>query len=250
LPESRKDRVVDGHAGFISGSTFLAEGLPLNTLYIHEYAGVEEGTGKSMWYKYYPEVKNEETGEVVTPAKWEATSDYGSISSDQDSKKLYDSSMADVFGGFGTTLYAYGFDLSIAFDYQLGGHTIDGSYAGYMNNSTASSLGKNYHLDLLDAWTPENTDTNIPAFQYAREYQSATSTRFLISTNYLNISNISLGYTFPAKWWNGHISNLRVYAVCDNVWYWSARKGFDPRGGGNGLYAPIRTISGGVTLTF
>ena len=66
----------------------------------------------------------------------------------------------------------------------------------------------------------------------------------------LNISNINAGYTFPVKWWNGHIQNLRVYVACDNVWYWSKRQGFDPRGGSNNYYAPIRTISGGVTLTF
>ena len=250
LPEQRKDRIVDGHEGFISGSTFLAEGLPLNTLYILDYAGVERETGKSQWWKYVPEVKDPETEEVLEKAKWEKTSNYGSISSDQDSKKLFDSTLADVFGGFTTTLYAYGFDLSIAFDYQLGGTTIDGAYAGYMNNSTASSLGKNYHLDLLDAWTPDNKDSQIPRFQFAEEYTSVTSSRFLISSNYLNISNINVGYTFPAKWWKGHIQNLRVYVACDNVWYWSARKGFDPRGGGNGLYSPIRTISGGVTLTF
>jgi hypothetical protein len=250
LPEQRKDRIVDGHEGFISGSTFLAEGLPLNTLYILDYAGVERETGKSQWWKYVPEVKDPETEEVLEAAKWEKTSNYGSIASDQDSKKLFDSTLADVFGGFTTTLYAYGFDLSIAFDYQLGGTTIDGAYAGYMNNSTASSLGKNYHLDLLDAWTTDNKDSQIPRFQFADEYTSATSSRFLISSNYLNISNINVGYSFPAKWWKGHIQNLRVYVACDNVWYWSARKGFDPRGGGNGLYSPIRTISGGVTLTF
>ncbi len=247
LPESRKDRVVDGHAGFISGSTFLAEGLPLNTLYIHEYLGVDSETGKSKWNKHL--LEKDEDGNI-TKDEWKATTNYGDISSDPDSKKLYDSTLADVFGGFGTSLYAYGFDLSIAFDYQLGGTTIDGSYAGYMNNSTASSLGKNYHLDLLDAWTPENKDSNIPRFQYGDEYVSATSTRFLISTNYLNISNINVGYNFPAKWWKGHIQNLRVYMACDNVWYWSARKGFDPRGTGTGQYSPIRTISGGVTLTF
>ena len=250
LPDQRKDRIVDGHEGFISGSTFLAEGLPLNTLYILDYAGVERETGKSQWWKYVPEVKDPETEEVLEKATWEKTSNYGSIASDQDSKKLFDSTLADVFGGFTTTLYAYGFDLSIAFDYQLGGTTIDGAYAGYMNNSTASSLGKNYHLDLLDAWTTDNKDSQIPRFQFADEYTSATSSRFLISSNYLNISNINVGYSFPAKWWKGHIQNLRVYVACDNVWYWSARKGFDPRGGGNGLYSPIRTISGGVTLTF
>ena len=249
LPESRKDRVVDGHAGFISGSTFLAEGLPLNTLYIHEWAGVNPETGEGMWNKM---TKNEDGTE-----SWNPTSDYGNqIASDQDSKKLFDSTLADVFGGFNTSFYAYGFDISIAFDYQLGGHTIDGSYAGYMTNSTAGSLGKNYHLDLLDAWKspdsklPADVNKQIPRFQYADEYVDATSTRYLISTNYLNISNINVGYSFPAKWWNGHIQNLRVYVACDNVWYWSARKGFDPRGTGNGQYSPIRTISGGVTLTF
>ena len=248
LPESRKDYQVNGHWGFISGSTFLAEGLPLNTLYIYDYAGVNQETGESQWW-HLKKTYDEETGKEIS-REWVKTTDYGDISSDPDSKKLFDSTMPDVFGGFTTTLYAYGFDLSIAFDYQLGGTTIDGSYAGYMSSPTASSLGKNYHLDLLDAWTPQNPNSQIPRFQYADEYTAATSSRFLISSNYLNISNINLGYTFPTKWWKGHIQNLRVYVACDNVWYWSARKGFDPRGGGNGLYSPIRTISGGVTLTF
>ena len=248
LPESRKDYEVNGHWGFISGSTFLAEGLPLNTLYIYDYAGVNQETGESQWW-WLKKTYDEETGKEIK-REWEKTTNYGDISSDPDSKKLFDSTMPDVFGGFTTTLYAYGFDLSIAFDYQLGGTTIDGSYAGYMSSPTASSLGKNYHLDLLDAWTPQNPNSQIPRFQYADEYTAATSSRFLISSNYLNISNINLGYTFPTKWWKGHIQNLRVYVACDNVWYWSARKGFDPRGGGNGLYSPIRTISGGVTLTF
>ena len=119
-----------------------------------------------------------------------------------------------------------------------------------MEAPTAATVGKNFHLDVLDAWTPENPNSEIPRFQYGDQYQNITSDRFLISSNYLNISNISLGYSFPSKWFNGHIQNLRLYVICDNVWYWSARKGFDPRGGGNGLYAPIRTITGGVTLTF
>ena len=248
LPESRKDYEVNGHKGFISGSTFLAEGLPLNTLYIYDYAGVNQETGESQWWQL-KKTYDEATGEEIS-REWVKTTNYGNISSDPDSKKLFDSTLPDVFGGFSTTLYAYGFDLSIAFDYQLGGTTIDGSYAGYMSSPTASSLGKNYHLDLLDAWTKENPNSQIPRFQYADDYTAATSSRFLISSNYLNISNINVGYTFPTKWWKGHIQNLRVYVACDNVWYWSARKGFDPRGGGNGLYSPIRTISGGVTLTF
>ena len=250
LPPSRKDRTIDGHNGFISGSNFIAEGLSLGTPLMPTYAGVAEN-GESQWNWFqYTEV-DEETGEPLD-GKWTTTTDYANVSGDPYSWKLLKDkcTMAPIFGGFGTTLYAYGFDLSIAFDYQLGGWGYDGSYAGYMSSPTASTAGKNYHLDLLDAWTPENPNSEIPRFQLNDQYTTSTSDRFLIRTDYLNISNINAGYTFPAKWWKGHIQTLRVYVACDNVWYWSKRQGFDPRGGSNNYYAPIRTISGGVTLTF
>ena len=125
-----------------------------------------------------------------------------------------------------------------------------------MSSPSGTSVGQNYHVDLLNAWTKGvNEDSQIPRFQYDDVYSSATSDRFLTDASYLNISNINLGYTFPAKWWNGKINNLRVYIACDNVFYWSKRKGLDPRqsfsgGTTNVNYSPIRTISGGVTLTF
>ena len=250
LPDSRKDRTIDGHAGFISGSSFIAEGLSLGTPLMPTYAGVADD-GQSQWDYYYYTETDEVTGEPLN-GEWKVTSDYSNVSGDPYSWSLMKDkcTMAPVFGGFGTTLYAYGFDLSIAFDYQLGGWGYDGSYAGYMSSPTTSTAGKNYHLDLLDAWTPENKDSNIPRFQLNDQYTTSTSDRFFIRTDYLNISNINAGYTFPAKWWKGHIQTLRVYLACDNVWYWSKRQGFDPRGGSNNYYAPIRTISGGVTLTF
>ena len=247
LPESSREMEVDGHWGFVSGSTFIAEGLPLGTYFLPEYAGVASD-GQSQWYKY-SETTDPETGEKV--GKWDAVGDYSNnIAGKQEHKKLWGTSQPKVFGGFGTSFYAYGFDFSIAFDYQLGGVIYDGSYAGYMSSPYGSSVGTNYHRDLLNAWTPENTESNIPRFQYGDQYTTASSSRFLISSDYLNISNINAGYNFPAKWWKGHIQNLRVYVACDNVWYWSKRKGLDPRGTGTGQYSPIRTISGGVTLTF
>ncbi len=52
-----------------------------------------------------------------------------------------------------------------------------------------------------------------------------------------------------------HLTKLRVYLSCDNVWLWSKRQGIDPRQSisgsiNNTYYAPIRTISGGLTVNF
>jgi hypothetical protein len=82
------------------------------------------------------------------------------------------------------------------------------------------------------------------------------STRFLTNGSYLNIENINLGYTFPAKWTKAALINsLRIYVAAENVFYWSKRKGFDPRQSYSETtnatrYSPMRTFSGGITLQF
>ena len=119
-----------------------------------------------------------------------------------------------------------------------------------------TSTGNNYHHDLLNSWTPENSGSNIPRFAYNDSNQAAVSDRFLTSASYLNIQNITLGYTLPKRITRKFlVENLRIYLACDNVWYWSKRQGLDPRQSINGItnpyyYAPIRTFSGGVTVTF
>ena len=84
---------------------------------------------------------------------------------------------------------------------------------------------------------------------------NAVSDRWLISSNYCALQNITLGYTFPAKLTKkAKIDKIRIYAVADNVALWSARKGLDPRQGfasaNSTYYSPMRAISGGLNITF
>lgn len=171
------------------------------------------------------------------------------------------STLAPVYGGFGTTLALYGFDVSIQFSYQLGGRLYDGTYQSLMHTGTSSTAGTNWHTDILDAWSPENPGSDIPRLNAGDDSYQLDSDRFLVSSNYLNINNITIGYTFPEKWLKKlHIASLRVYATGDNLWVFSARRGLDPRmffggtGGsinnGNFTYSSMRNISGGITLTF
>ena len=253
LPESRKDFEVDGYHGFINGSQFIAEGLPMFTFLLPEYRGVNED-GESQWYYKIPVYDAE--GNVIEGEWEEGVNTTYSYASQTTSRKLKGCATPFLYGGFNTSFYAFGFDFSIAFDYQIGGLAYDSGYASYMSSPQGTSVGNNYHIDLLKAWTKGvNEDSQIPRFQYDDQYSSATSDRFLIDASYLNISNINIGYTLPAKWWNNKIQGIRLYVACDNVYYWSRRKGLDPRqsfsgGTTNVNYSPIRTISGGVTLTF
>ena len=232
-----------GYKGYSSGNFFIAEDLPMFTWRMKEYAGVNED-GESLWYRNTKDEEGNVTGRETT--KTYADADYYITE---------ETSIPKVYGGFGTKLKVYGVDFGINFTYQIGGKQYDGTYAYFMS-SPSGSAGSNYHKDLLNAWTPENTGSNIPRFQLNDQYSAAASTRFLTNASFLNIQNINVGYTLPSRWTKKMaISSLRLYMSAENVFYWSKRKGFDPRQSYNETtnatyYSPMRTISGGVTFEF
>lgn len=169
------------------------------------------------------------------------------------------STLPKVYGGFGTTIKAYGFDFSINCSYSLGGKQYDGTYARFMDNPTSTTpinIGYNIHRDILNAWSPTNKNSDIPRWQYKDLNTSSTSTRFLTNASYLNIENINLGYTLPKSLTQKiQVEGIRLYFAAENVYYWSKRKGFDPRQSYSATtnatyYSPMRTLSGGITLTF
>ena len=165
--------------------------------------------------------------------------------------------LPNFYGGFGTNLAAFGFDLSVAFSYQIGGKIIDSGYQGLMGSGYSSDYGKNWHKDILNAWTPENPYTNVPRLDATDSYtfSSYTTDRALVSSNYLSLNNITLGYTIPSNLTNKiGINNIRVYVSADNVALWSARKGLDPRQGyysaTTSTYTAVRCVSGGLKVEF
>ena len=247
LPDQYKQNVTsDGKVkGYDNGSSFLAEGHSVYSLYYPTYAGVND-KGESTWYYY----KEDENGNKVR----EITTDYSVAK--QDGRELQGDSTPDLYGGFNTSFTFYGVDISANFTYQIGGLVYDSGYASLMGSPMQTSVGFAYHRDLWDAWSAENTSSNIPRFKYGDENYNAASSRFLTDASYLNIQNITIGYTLPARITRKFlVEKLRIYATCDNVFYWSRRKGLDPRqsisGGSSAYYhAPIRTFSGGVTITF
>ena len=224
----------------IDGNRIYEEGESMYRLYLVDYAGVDEKTGEALYWA------KDEQGNAIKTTNYSLASNY---------KVATEDLMPTVYGGLGTSVTAYGFDASIQLAYQLGGKIYDSGYKMVMHNGYNASAGTNFHKDILKAWTPENTHTDIPRLDSQDAFGTMTSTRWLTSSNYLSINNITVGYTLPKEWVSKlQIDKLRVYFVADNVGVISARKGLDPRQSYTtataALYSPIRTISGGINLTF
>ncbi len=243
LPEERKTMEVDGVKGYSSGNKYFGEGESLYTFYTYKYAGVNE-EGEALYYRNVKDENGNVVGQETVTNPSEA--DF----------YLCGTALPDVYGGFNTSLSYKGFDFSVDFAYQIGGQVYDSDYAMMMSSPTAQNKGKAIHKDMFDAWTAENKSSNIPRFQYGDEYSAEASDRFLTSASYLSLQNINAGYTLPANICRTFgVEKLRIYMAADNVYLWSKRKGMDPRQSISGsttasYYAPMRTISGGITLTF
>ncbi len=247
------DKNGKAYKGYQSSSMFIAEDISLYSWYLKDYAGVDPETGESLWY--YDEVtydKDAEGNEVEVSRERKTTNTW----SKGDYYLTGESTIAPMYGGFGTSVQFYGFDFAINFSYQIGGKGYDSTYSALMSSPTSNNGGYNYHADIFKAWTKDNTSSDIPRFQYDDSYSAASSTRFLTSARYLNIENINFGYTFPSKLTRKFgAESLRIYLAANNVWYFSARQGFDPRqsytGSSNATnYSPMRTVSGGITVKF
>lgn len=236
------------YEGYQDGAYFIGEGVSLYSWYLKEFAGVDPNTGKSLWYKnQYSESTDGGAAKFTGRTKTDSWTD-------ADYYVLGKTGIPQWYGGFGTSLYAYGVDLSVNFSYQLGGRAYDSGYAAAMASPTSSNTGYNFHQDLLDSWSSENSSASIPRLQFGDNPYA--SSRFLTSASYLNVENINLGYTLPQRWTKMlMIDRVRVYMACENVWYWSKRRGLDPRQSYDGStnqsnYSPMRTVSGGLTIQF
>ena len=84
--------------------------------------------------------------------------------------------------------------------------------------------------DVLDSWTPSNTDTSIPRATIADEGgNKAPSSFFVEDGSYFRLKNLDIGYTFKnaiesVDW----IENLRVSFNIQNVFVITGYSGYDP----------------------
>ena len=258
LPESK----VLNNGGFTEDGFWFTEGGPLYSNFLYSYAGVND-KGEALYY-YDKDLSNqddpdnpERTNIISKPGD----SKDGTVTTTANaSRYATKSGLPVLFGGFGTSLKLWNWEISATFDYQLGGEIYDFRYRYLMSPyaGAGSYIGQNYHKDWVKAWSKDNPTSNIPRWQYGDTYAAAGSDRWLTDASYLNFASFAITYNLPISRMGGInkiISSAKVYIVGENIGFISARQGLDPRysyseTSAMNTYSPVRTISGGVKLTF
>ena len=133
--------------------------------------------------------------------------------------------------GWNNTFNYKNFDFSF---FVVGFHGFDIYNAthqmGYNLIKSQQMAGVTPMRELLNRWTPTNTNTDIPGFvKGGTENKDFFSTRFVENGSFIKMKSITLGYTLPeATCRSLGINNLRVYASVQNPFHITKYSGLDP----------------------
>lgn len=203
-------------------------------------------------------------GETVLPGNFETVAGgekfrdvNGDGKLDSQDKTIIGNPNPDFIFGFNNDFTYKNLDLNIFFQ---------GSQGGQILNYTLMELASgnnNATTEVLDAWTPTNTDTNVPA--NAARTKRITS-RFVYDGSYIRLKNISLGYSLDEKIVSKMgLSKVRFYISAQNLWTITDYPGSDPEtnylndtnsrsntnlGLDYGGYPNVRTFTAGFNVKF
>ncbi|MFH8143363.1 MAG: TonB-dependent receptor [Muribaculaceae bacterium] len=160
--------------------------------------------------------------------------------------------------------------LNLAFKYKA--FTLDMFFAGdfgfdIQNHMKRQLLSMNYGnlatnrgADILTAWPPTNTSSDIPALSLTDDNNEARfSTYYVENGSYMKMKYLKLSYSLPKNLIKRiGASNLDIYGQVENVFTMTKYKGLDPEilpgeyGAriDNGAYPRPRTFTIGLNLQF
>ncbi|TCN58800.1 SusC/RagA family TonB-linked outer membrane protein [Flavobacterium circumlabens] len=172
-------------------------------------------------------------------------------------------------GGITNTFKVSNFDLAIAASFNIKQTVV--RTPPY--NGTQVDRGQNYSRDILNAWSPTNTSSNLPgitsqesgsgdswmAYQYFSTGGAAVPVVNYLDTwvsemSYMRLSSVRLGYTFPKAFTDQiNIQSIRFNVEARNLFVISSDyKGyFDPETFGNIYAQPVpKSFTLGCNVTF
>ncbi len=235
---------------FIGGDQRLIPGEPMGVYYGYVCDGI---------FQNEMEVANHATQNGAAPGRL--------IYRDLDGNGVIDDNDRCIIGDPNPDL---SLGLNLTFNYKA--FTLDMFFAGdfgfdIQNHMKRQLLSMNYGnlatnrgADILNAWTPENTNTDIPALSLTDDNnESRFSTYYVENGSYMKMKYLKLSYSLPEKIIRKiGASGLEVFGQVENVFTITKYKGLDPEllpaeyGAriDNGAYPRPRTFTLGLNLQF
>ncbi len=140
-------------------------------------------------------------------------------------KQIIGSPIPDFTYGFNFSGQYKNFDFTLFFQGVQGGKILNwqklNNYFNYSGNVVT---------DVLNSWTPSNTNTNIPKASIPLTSQSSRpSTFFLEDGSYLRLKNLQVGYNFNQTYLSKiKVKRLRIFAGVQNLLTITRYTGYDP----------------------
>lgn len=253
-------------AGENYGNNVVAEGYPIGTWELVEWAGIarEDQTATvTDWIDFNDQDQGTTSKEVNIMAGDEIFyNHWGEVTNEFDfdrDAKFLGNPYPKFFGGLNNTLEWKGFDFGIFFTFSVGmevfrddGKFLDGGFDGNWNQTAK----------IKDAWSVDNPNGNSHKLYWQPENRNYNSTRYLEDASYLRLKNFTLGYTLPQSMTKRiMVERLRIYVGATNLWTLTNYTGWDPEvnrdGSGNitqgvtYLSPPqVKTVNFGIELDF
>ncbi|MGB5821281.1 MAG: SusC/RagA family TonB-linked outer membrane protein, partial [Saonia sp.] len=189
------------------GNIILREGQPINSYFLVRYAGVNPANGEPLYLDTDGNVTNEFSDSFETI--------------------LDKSPIADLEGGFFTSLRYKGFGVRGDFIYKAGNYIVNNQR---QQGIAIGNINRNQREEAFNYWRQPG-DVNVlpsPLFQNTADQ---TSTRFLEKGDYLRLRTLTLDYNMPSKFLADFgINSLRIFATGQNLFTITAFEG-DPEVG-------------------
>ena len=230
-----------------------AEGEPLNSYYLIKTNGIFQSDAEAAAYV-------DKNGKRIQPNA--VAGDLKFIDYNNDGK-IDDKDRQYCGSATPKTTYSFSFGATYKkFSFSAMFQGVGGAQAFYAAKSVIlSDADGNFNRvkDILNAWSPTNTSSNIPRLSMndPNSNFSTASDWYLESASYLRLKNLTLSYDLTGvlqKW--SHLkernSRMSVYFSGENLFTITDYSGMDPEcGGWDAMKYPVsRVFSFGVKLTY
>lgn len=230
-----------------------AEGEPLNSYYLIKTNGIFQSDAEAAAYV-------DKNGKRIQPNA--VAGDLKFIDYNNDGK-IDDKDRQYCGSATPKTTYSFSFGATYKkFSFSAMFQGVGGAQAFYAAKSVIlSDADGNFNRvkDILNAWSPTNTSSNIPRLSMndPNSNFSTASDWYLESASYLRLKNLTLSYDLTdvlQKW--SHLkernSRMSVYFSGENLFTITDYSGMDPEcGGWDAMKYPVsRVFSFGVKLTY